>query len=67
MTGLIQVVKDKLPYLAEAIQTFVDAGEAETKYPNDGNTTDPDMYAAKCQGLVVLKDWLEKLISYRNT
>ena len=32
MTALSQVAKDKLPNLAEAIQTFVDAVEAETKY-----------------------------------
>ena len=65
MSALLETVKDKMPEMAEALVIFTKGLEAVTAYPED-LSVDPDTYARKCQGLVVLKDWLETLITFRN-
>ena len=65
MSALLETAKHKMPEMAEAIEIFTQALDAATAYPED-LSVDPDAYACKCQGLVLLKEWLEKLIRFRN-
>ena len=65
MSVMVETVKDKLPEIAEGIEIFTQALDTDTAYPAN-LSVDPDAYARKCQGLVVLKEWMGKLILFRN-
>ena len=68
MNKSFQLAAEKMPQFTENIRDSLTFLKNASKFnPNDdGNTVQPETYSQTIQGLVLLKDGLEKLLTYRN-
>ena len=71
VTAAFKLAAEKMPKTKRKIATFLNALVKATRFPQaitSENNADfePERFANSIQGLVLLKDALEKMISYRN-
>ena len=60
------LVKEKLPKMKKPIATILRGFGNATRFPQPGEVDGPERCAAANQGLVLLKEAIDKLITFRN-
>ena len=66
VAAAFNLVKEKLPKSKRKIAAFFNTLIKATQFPQIDDPLGPERFANAIQGLVLLKDALEKMISYRN-
>ena len=66
VAAAFNLVKEKLPKSKRQIATFLNTLIKATQFPQFDDPLGPERFANAIQAVVLLKDALEKMISYRN-